>query len=119
MSENVTHRLLAWIEAENLTQAQVENAIQAGNGLISSAKKKNTDLGVSWFQKIGRKYPNLNMNWLITGRGEMLLPGPGVAAPAAVAATDAALLAENIELLRENRQLRIQIEQLKEGRKKG
>ena len=42
--------------------------------LITRSFNQIRDFGVTSLQKIGLSYPELSLNWVITGQGEMLLP---------------------------------------------
>lgn len=43
------------------------------NGTLSRAIKKNTTLNGENIAIIGKSCPDLNLDWLLTGRGEMLI----------------------------------------------
>ena len=42
--------------------------------LITRSFNQTRDFGVTSLQKIGNSYPELSLNWVITGEGEMILP---------------------------------------------
>jgi len=42
------------------------------NGLISRIIRENGNMNSKHLQVIGENYPELNMNWLLNGEGEML-----------------------------------------------
>ena len=44
-----------------------EQSIGASNGLIGRAINKNSDISASWVSKIIETYPELDINWLLTG----------------------------------------------------
>ncbi|NHQ68915.1 hypothetical protein, partial [Elizabethkingia miricola] len=49
-----------------------EITISASNGLIRKAITNNTDIQSKWLINIVDNFPQLNLNWLLTGRGNML-----------------------------------------------
>lgn len=54
-----------------LSQTSFEDACGLPHGTFTSIKVKGPSVSV--LMKIADTYPNLNMNWLISGRGEMLI----------------------------------------------
>lgn len=72
---NVTHRLKSFLEAKKLSVMAFENAIGTGKGVFAKALKNETGFNVKLLLEVGEKFPNLNMDWLIHGRGEMII-GP-------------------------------------------
>jgi len=69
---NVKERIKQFIEAQNLTVSAFEKEINASNGYINSISK---NIGIDKLNTILEKYPKLNVEWLITGKGEMLKSG--------------------------------------------
>lgn len=110
--QTVTHRLNEYITHKRLSIFAFEMAIGASKGGIAKPLKNHTTFGVNILTRIAEVYPDLNMHWLVTGHGEMII---GESATAVVPSTDAELFKENIELLRENRQLRLELEALKKS----
>ena len=47
-------------------------SIGASDGMIRRAIKNNTDIQSKWLSAIADNYPNLSVDWLLTGRGSML-----------------------------------------------
>lgn len=111
--QTVTHRLNEYITHKRLSIFAFEMAIGASKGGIAKPLKNHTTFGVNILTRISEVYPDLNMHWLVTGKGEMLIGQPATTETAPP--TDAALFKENIELLRENRQLRLELEALKKS----
>lgn len=54
-----------------ITQNTFEDSCGITHGTVSSIKVKGPSVDV--LAKISYTYPELNMNWLISGRGEMLI----------------------------------------------
>lgn len=69
-------RLKEFIEYKNLSVRSFESSIGVSNSYVSNIF--NT-IGYSIRDNIQNKYPDLNMDWLLSGRGEMLKEEPGVA----------------------------------------
>lgn len=66
---NVKNRIKDFIKTENLTIIEFEKSLNVANGYVNSISKS---MGIDKMATIIEKYPNLNMDWLITGNGEML-----------------------------------------------
>ena len=66
---NVKERIKRFIESEQISISAFEKAIDVSNGYINSISK---NIGVEKLNVILEKYPKLNIEWLITGKGEML-----------------------------------------------
>ena len=64
-------RIHKLIDKEGISVRKFEQSINASNGLIRKAITNNTDVQSKWIVEIARAYPTLNLNWLITGEGEM------------------------------------------------
>lgn len=58
-----------------MTMREFEIHCGIGNGSISKAINNNTDLSQKTLNRISKKYPALNINWLANGEGEMLSRG--------------------------------------------
>lgn len=54
--------------------------ISASKGVIYKAIKNNTDISAKWIGALVENYPILSANYILTGKGDMLLSG-GAAAP--------------------------------------
>jgi len=65
----IKDRLSNFFKFKKVSPSRVEKELFIGNGLLS---KKISSLGSSILEKIAQKFPELNMDWVITGRGEML-----------------------------------------------
>lgn len=61
-------RLLKYIDFKGVTKSYFEKNIGAGNGYINNVKT----IGSDKLEDIINKYPDLNIEWLLTGRGDML-----------------------------------------------
>lgn len=66
---SVKERLKKFIKSENLTVVQFEKSISVSNGYVNGMVN---GIGNSKLNKILELYPNLNIQWLLTGDGSML-----------------------------------------------
>ena len=66
-------RLKKFIDYLGVSINQFEVLINVGNGAIYHAMNGRNGLTMATILKILDKYPNLNIDWLVTGRGSMLV----------------------------------------------
>lgn len=66
---SVKKRLRLFIKNQSLTISAFEESINASNGYVNSISKS---IGIDKLEIIIEKYSNLNIEWLLTGKGEML-----------------------------------------------
>ncbi len=71
----IIDRIMKLIEYKDISIRKFEQKINASNGLISNANRKKTDIQSKWVSEIIYKFPDVNVEWLMTGRGEMLKTG--------------------------------------------
>ncbi|MBR5069610.1 MAG: hypothetical protein IKX25_09465 [Bacteroidales bacterium] len=77
-------RLQQFMDHEKLTAYQVNKDSGLCKGLLINAFTNQRGLTTSTLEAILNAYPQLNANWLIVGRGEMLNPEPDAAVPPSV-----------------------------------
>ena len=65
----VRDRIKAFCKEEGITITAFEDSIKASNGYVNSISK---GIGSDKLDSIVEKYSNLNLEWLLTGRGTML-----------------------------------------------
>lgn len=65
-------RLIQFIKYVGVSARQFDLSIGASNGYTLRMKKNNASVGSDVIENILQVYPNLNVEWLITGEGEML-----------------------------------------------
>jgi len=65
----VRDRIKEFIKSENITISDFEKQMNVANGYVNSISK---GIGTDKIEIILEKYPNLNLEWLITGNGKML-----------------------------------------------
>lgn len=66
------NRLSQYIEFKKLSIRSFEAKINASDGMIRRAIKNNTDIQSKWLTVIADNFHDINIEWLVTGRGEML-----------------------------------------------
>lgn len=65
-------RLQQFIRNEGISVRAFEQSISTSDGLIRRAITNKADIQSRWLTAIAEKYPHLNIEWLITGKGNML-----------------------------------------------
>ncbi len=75
-------RLQQFMDHEKLTAYQVNKESGLCKGLLINAFTNMRGLTTSTLEAILNTYPQLNANWLIVGRGEMINAEPDAAVPA-------------------------------------
>ncbi len=66
---SVKERLKIFIKSQDIQQNAFESSINSSNGYINSISKS---IGIDKLNSIIENYPILNIEWLLTGKGEML-----------------------------------------------
>jgi hypothetical protein len=70
--EDFRKRLLEFIERHlGVSQREFERMCGLSQGIINKTGPKGPSVEVLW--KISNKFPELNLNWLVAGSGEMLI----------------------------------------------
>lgn len=64
-------RLLQFLAAENISQAQLADTINVARASISHILSGRNKPSFDFIQSMGQSYPDLNLEWLITGKGKM------------------------------------------------
>ena len=65
-------RIAEFIDSLHISIRAFEQQINASNGLIRKAIANKTDIQSKWLVIIAENFPQLDMNWLVTGRGSMI-----------------------------------------------
>jgi len=73
MKTTFAERLQIFINYLETNPRQLEIECDLGNGTLSKVINKGTELGVATINKIKKRHPELNSNWLMDGEGEMLI----------------------------------------------
>ncbi|WP_040281862.1 hypothetical protein [Psychroserpens damuponensis] len=88
MSKTI-HRIIQLLSALDLSARQFDISIGSANGYTLRMQKNNASVGSDVIERIVKKYPQINLVWLITGQGEMFLkdmPKPKVRTKAEIEA---------------------------------
>ena len=64
-------RLQQFLAAENISQAQFADTIGVARASISHILAGRNKPGFDFIESTARHFPDLNLEWLITGRGRM------------------------------------------------
>ena len=64
-------RLLKFLAAENISQAQFADTIGVARASVSHIIAGRNKPGFEFLERMARCYPGLNLEWLITGKGRM------------------------------------------------
>ncbi|MGS2726167.1 hypothetical protein ACU8DI_06120 [Psychroserpens sp. BH13MA-6] len=59
------------VSALNMSARQFDISIGTANGYILRMQKNNASVGSDVIERIVKEYPQVNLVWLITGKGEM------------------------------------------------
>lgn len=68
----IIERIGEFIENQNISIRAFEKSISASDGMIRRALNNKTEIQSKWLTNISENYHRLNIDWLITGKGEML-----------------------------------------------
>jgi len=77
-SMRVTDRLLKYLEYKELSVYAFEKACGLANGYLKKQQKGKGSIGSDILEKINHHYADLDLLWIITGKGTMLLQGDQV-----------------------------------------
>jgi len=66
-------RFLQFIDFKGLKLAQVERDLGFSNGYLGKQRDRKGSIGSNAIEKIVSAYPDINVYWLVTGEGEMLV----------------------------------------------
>lgn len=69
----IGQRLKDFIVHKNISIREFERICDIGHGVIAQSIRNNGAIGSDKLEIILNKYPELNIKWLLTGEGEMLL----------------------------------------------
>ena len=72
MSKTV-HRIIDVISELKLSARQFDISIGTANGYILRMQKNNASVGSDVIERIIKEYPQVNLVWLITGKGAMFI----------------------------------------------
>jgi transcriptional regulator with XRE-family HTH domain len=72
MTENTLKRIKQYIDLKGIKISVFEREIGMSNGSFASQLKNDKTIGVDKLEKILRVYSDINIEWLLTGKGSML-----------------------------------------------
>jgi transcriptional regulator with XRE-family HTH domain len=67
----MNRRLLQFLQAENITQAQFADTLSVARGSVSHILAGRNKPGYDFLESLLLHYPRLNLDWLMTGKGKM------------------------------------------------
>lgn len=76
MEDKIITRLFIYLQHKGIPHTRFEKEIGLSNGYLNTQLKRNSDLGESVIRKIVDNCLDMDMVWLITGRGNMLKNSP-------------------------------------------
>ena len=71
----MNYRLQQFLSAENITQAQFADIIGVARASVSHIIAGRNKPGFDFIQNMSRHFPDLNLDWLINGKGRMYKEG--------------------------------------------
>lgn len=72
MSKTI-NRIIQLLGELNISARQFDLSIGTGNGYTLRMQKNNASVGSDVIERIIKKYPQINLIWLITGKGDMFV----------------------------------------------
>ena len=72
MSKTI-NRIMQLVTALNMSARQFDISIGTANGYILRMQKNNASVGSDVIERIVKEYPQINLVWLITGKGDMFI----------------------------------------------
>ena len=111
------NRLYTYLGHKDIKPTIFEREIGFSSGYLSNMRKRDADLGESVLIKINDYCQDLNLLWLLTGKGEMLCASPLDASDAPTPSEYKNLLDRIQELAIENHELKKQLAEVKAQKK--
>ena len=65
------NRLKIWMKKEELNSSALANKINVNKATVSHILSGRNKPSIDFLEKLLEKYPNFNLNWLVTGVGYM------------------------------------------------
>lgn len=72
LKASMSQRLLEFILYKGFSVHKFSNIINVSNSYLNKAVRDNISIGSDKIMKIGETFPDLNIEWLLMGRGEMI-----------------------------------------------
>ena len=67
----MNHRLQQFLDAENITQAQLADTLGVARAGISHILSGRNRPGFDFLEGMALHYPEISLDWLLTGKGRM------------------------------------------------
>jgi phage repressor protein C with HTH and peptisase S24 domain len=71
----IIERIFCFIDYKGISVNEFSKSINVSNGYLAKQRISNANVGSHIIEKIVNMYPNISIEWLITGQGEMLRGG--------------------------------------------
>lgn len=71
--DNALIRLRSWMNEHNITFKSLGASIDIEEGILKSIFSRGIEPDIDLLQKIGENYPELSLNWVLTGKGNEYL----------------------------------------------
>lgn len=78
----MNRRLLQFLQAESITQTQFADTLGVARGSVSHILAGRNKPGYDFLESLLLHYPQLNLEWLLTGKGRMYKAESASEAPA-------------------------------------
>jgi transcriptional regulator with XRE-family HTH domain len=69
---NISERILQLIDNKNITLNKLNVLVGASSSYFNKLVKNNLNIGSDFLNKILKHFPDVDPEWLLTGKGEML-----------------------------------------------
>lgn len=69
-------RLEKYLKVKKIVTRQFELACGMSNGYFAKQVKAKGSIGSDFLERVAEAYPDLNITWLITGKGPMIVKPP-------------------------------------------
>ena len=73
----IIDRLDEFMQLKHLNDYRLSAELGLSNGVLNKSRKEGRDLSKRVVELIEKNYPDLNIDWLVTGQGEMLKSSTG------------------------------------------
>ena len=71
-------RLQQFLDAENISQAQLAETLGVARAGISHILSGRNKPGFDFLESMATRFPQISMDWLLTGKGRMYTDSPAV-----------------------------------------
>jgi hypothetical protein len=68
----IIDRIFLYIDKQGFATSRVERDLGIGNNTLGKARERGKGIGAEIVAKFVEVYPDIDLNWLITGEGSML-----------------------------------------------